>query len=91
MSKVTFKVGDRVQFSGKFLQSTGQVAGGEGRKVWTILHVDDRHGSTIVQVNEPATLDYYSAEELAADPSLRNRRINAANLKHYGKPSSRDA
>lgn len=29
--------GDRVKLTGTFLRNTGQVVGGEGRKVWTVV------------------------------------------------------
>jgi predicted ABC-type transport system involved in lysophospholipase L1 biosynthesis ATPase subunit len=86
-----FKVGDRVQLTGQFLRSTGQVAGGEGQKVWTVKAVKTYKTSpAVVIVDEPAITDYFSAEELAADPSLAFRRILSVNLKHHGKPSMRD-
>lgn len=90
--QIEFKVGDKVQLTGQFLRSTGQLAGGEGQKVWTVKAVKTYSGDCpdIVTVDESAITDYFTAEELAADPSLKFRRINSANLKHYGKPSMRD-
>jgi predicted ABC-type transport system involved in lysophospholipase L1 biosynthesis ATPase subunit len=91
MKEIEFKVGDKVQLTGQFLRSTGQVAGGEGQKVWTVKAVKTYKTSpAVVIVDEPAITDYFSAEELAADPSLAFRRILSVNLKHYGKPSLRD-
>lgn len=84
--KNEFKVGDKVQLTGAFLRSTGQIAGCDGRSVWTVKAVETYHDSQIVTVDEPAITDYFSAEELKADPSLAFRRINASNLKLVGKP-----
>ncbi len=89
--EIEFKAGDRVQLTGKFLRSTGQIAGSEGQKKWTVKGVHTiEHGSAFVIVDEPSITDYFTKDELEADPSLAFRRINAANLKHVGRPSSRD-
>lgn len=86
-----FKVGDRVQLTGQFLKNTGQVAGVEGQKVWTVKDV--RRISSKLQlvfVDEPSDTSYFTKEEIEADPNLKFRRILSCNLKHYGKPSMRD-
>ncbi len=92
-----FKPGDRVQLSGKFLRSTGQSAGGEGAKIWTVeacpcpLCAAKVHPCVRVdEERDELTLQSWTAEELAAHPYLRRRHIAACNLKHYGKPSLRD-
>lgn len=82
-----FQEGDRVRLSAKFLRSTGQYTGGDSHSVWTIKEIQ---GSFAV-VDEPGDTRWYSSAELAADPSLRWRRINVANLVRVGTYSSRGA
>lgn len=36
-SQQTFSPGDKVRLTGRFLRNTGQLKGGEGRKVWTVV------------------------------------------------------
>ncbi len=87
-----FAIGDRVKLTGKFLRSTGQHSGGEGQSVWTITGFSN--GGAWAITDEPAysaAAGYYSAEELAADPSLRFRRIAVANLFIVGQLDSRNA
>jgi hypothetical protein len=88
MKKHTFQVGDVVKLTSKFLKSTGQYVGGEGHKKWSVLHVDDnKYGSTFITVDERHhDTSYWTADELAADPMLKYRRINAANLMLANKP-----
>lgn len=78
MSK--FAVGDRVRLTGKFLRSTGQIAGGEGQSVWTVTGFS---GASRVVTDQPlsaASLESYTAAEIEQDPTLRFRRIAVANL-----------
>lgn len=75
-------VGARVRLTGKFLKNTGQHRGTEGTKVWTVLG----HSGPFVIVNEEADISYFTPAELAADPSLKWRRINRANLQIVGAP-----
>lgn len=86
----TFKVGNKVKLTAKFLRSTGQYAGGEGGKRWTVLSVSNgSHPMSIslVTVDEiREDLSYWTAEELAADPDLKYRRIAAGNLMLASKP-----
>lgn len=86
--KIEFKAGDKVQLTGAFLRSTGQFTGREGQKVWTVKAVKSYRGTDpdVVIVDEPAILDYFTADELSADPSLKFRRILSVNLKLVGKP-----
>lgn len=84
-----FKAGDRVRLTGAFLRSTGQFAGGEGQRKWSVLAVDAKPWSVFVVTDEKKHKDelaFFSAEELEKDPTLQYRRINAANLQHCGKP-----
>jgi hypothetical protein len=84
MKAKVFAIGDRVRLTGAFLRNTGQQVGGEGRNVWTVIKhpgcnlcADHR----FVLTNEPRQDDgMFTAEELAADPFLKYRHINAANL-----------
>jgi hypothetical protein len=85
---VSIAPGTKVRFHGRFLKSTGQQAGGEGQKVFTVVEcgctactdtawpqvaVNERN----VHYDEP---DYFSAEEKAADPGLKHRHIAVCNL-----------
>ncbi len=81
-----FQEGDVVALTGKFLKSTGQQVGGEGRKQWKVVGTS----GDFVIVNEPADTAWYTAAELAADPSLKWRRINSANLYRVGTLTSRN-
>ena len=82
-----FQGGDKVRLSAKFLRSTGQYTGSASRRIWTIKEIQDEFAI----VDEPADTRWYSAAEIAADPSLKWRRINVANLVRIGTFSSRDA
>lgn len=83
MSKNKFSIGDKVKFTGKFLKSTGQRTGSAGQDTFIVTGFS---GSFVVTNQElsSASLDMFSAEELAADPTLRFRRIAAANLYKVG-------
>lgn len=80
----TFNPGDRVRLTGAFLRNTGQIAGGEGRSVWTVqVHPGCKmcaSGDMILTNQERSTPEDFTPEEYAADPLLRYRHINAANL-----------
>ena len=83
----TFKVGDKVKLTAKFLQSTGQYVGGEGHKKWQVLAVDCKYGSTFITVDErQRDTSHWTTEELESDPMLKYRRINACNLMLANKP-----
>lgn len=78
-----FDIGQRVRLTGAFLRSTGQIAGGEGQSVWTVqackcgLCADGRFVLTdAVREND----GMFTAEEIAAEPHLKYRHINAGNL-----------
>jgi hypothetical protein len=83
-----FKVGQKVRLTGKFLKSTGQHTGGEGRKVFTILGIQEGHGWAVV--DEKVDPTYFTSEELAVDPTLAFRRIALANLCIVGQLDSRN-
>lgn len=77
-TKQSFAVGDRVQLTSKFLQCTGQYTGREPASVWTITGFSN--GWAVV--DEPLQdTSYFTAEELAADPTLAYRRIATGNLR----------
>ncbi len=79
-----FSVGDRVRLTGAFLRSTGQIAGGEGQSVWTVqpcrcgLCSDGRFILTDQEKHDYREI--FTAEELAREPHLKFRHINASNL-----------
>ena len=78
-----FAPGDLVRLTGAFLRNTGQIAGDEGHKRWTIqAHPGCRLcADGFVLTDElRGSLEDFTAEEYAADPLLRYRHVNAANL-----------
>ena len=79
MATKTFAIGDRVQLTSKFLQCTGQYTGREPASVWTItgLTNGDRWAIVDEPIHDPSM---FTAEELAADPTLEFRRIAVGNL-----------
>jgi hypothetical protein len=80
MSKSTqFAIGDRVQLTSKFLRNTGQYTGREPSSVWTITGFSAENPNWAV-TDEPGDTSYYTADELAAEPSLAFRRIAVGNL-----------
>lgn len=79
-------VGDKVKLTGKFLKSTGQATGSEGRSVWTVQAIRGEFAIT----NQPVSFDCWTPEEHAADPLLKFRRINMANLYKVGTLDSRN-
>lgn len=84
-----FAIGDRVELTGKFLRNTGQHTGPEGMSTWVITGFtnEGRHAIT----DEPKSdTSYYTAEEMAADPTLCYRRIAVENLYIVGQLDSRN-
>jgi hypothetical protein len=82
-----FQPGCKVRLTGKFLRATGQQCSFDARKTWTIRALDGH----FAVVDEPADTSWFSAKELAADPSLRFRRIHIDNLYIVGQADSRNA
>ncbi len=83
-------VGTKVRLTGVYLKSTGQQRGSEGSSVWRVL---GRSGDSFVIVDQELHdwRSMFSPAELAADPSLKWRRINKANLQIVGaKPKAED-
>lgn len=80
--KNTIKVGDKVKLTGKFLKSTGQQAGSQGLSTWIVTAIER---DWAVTNQELSSLEMFTAEELAADPSLKFRRIALANLYKVGE------
>lgn len=78
--KASISIGDRVQLTSKFLQCTGQYTGREPASVWTVtgLTNGDRWAIVDEPMHDPSM---FSAEELAADPTLAFRRIAVGNLR----------
>jgi hypothetical protein len=84
-----FAVGDEVRLTGAFLKSTGQQTGVEGRLTWIVqacpcrLCADGR----FVLTDQPREDDgMFTAEEIAREPHLQYRHINAGNLVRVGVP-----
>jgi hypothetical protein len=82
-----FEVGQKVKLTGKFLKSTGQGRGSAGLDTWTITGITS-NGWAIT--DEPTDTSYYTAAELAEDPTLKFRRIALANLYIVGQIDSRN-
>ncbi len=84
-----FAPGVKVRFSGKFLRSTGQLTGAEGRKSFIVLAV---YPNGWLLVDEPAAdpFHWYSDEERMADPRLLWRRVASENVTIVGQLDSRD-
>ena len=78
MSKI--QVGDKVKLTGKFLKNTGQRTGSAGLSTWVVTGIDGRWAIT----DQENTLDMFTPEELAADPTLKFRRIAVSNLYKVG-------
>ena len=85
-----FAIGDKVKLTGKFLKSTGQQRGPEGLSTWIITGFSN--GGRWAITDQPAANPegYYSADELAADPTLAFRRIAVENLYIVGQLDSRN-
>lgn len=85
MKTKRFAIGDRVRLTGAFLRNTGQIAGGEGQSRWTVtaclcsLCKDGRFVKTD-ELRQNGGLDTFTPDELANEPHLAYRHINAHNL-----------
>lgn len=90
MKTSNIQPGTKIRMSAKFLRSTGQLAGGEGRKTWTVLHVYRARGEAypMLLVDEPSADPFrdYSDAERMNDPRLLWRRISSFNVSVVGKP-----
>lgn len=80
MTSKPIAVGDRVQLTSKFLRNTGQYTGGEAQSVWTVTGFC--HDGRWAITDELQTVSLFTDYELAADPTLKFRRIAVANIKH---------
>lgn len=78
-------VGTKVRLTGYFLKVTGQQRGSEGQKVFKVL---GQSGDSWAIVDEELYdyKDTFTPAELAADPSLKWRRIAIGNLQIVGAP-----
>lgn len=78
-------VGTKVRLTGYFLKVTGQQRGEEGRKTFKVL---GRSGDSWAIVDEEAVdwQSMFTPAELAADPTLKWRRIAIGNLQIVGAP-----
>ena len=81
------KPNDRVRLTAQFLRNTGQIKGPDGAQTWIVKYVR----GNIAHVNEPADLSFYTDEELTAEPWLKWRAINVANLYRVGTLTARNA
>ncbi len=70
------QVGDKVRFTKKYLQNTGQYTGHDANGRWEVLEI---RGS-FAFVNQPSDTSYFTPTELQADPMLKWRAINVGNL-----------
>jgi hypothetical protein len=82
--------GTRVRFTGRYLKSTGQTTGPEGREIFTVIScpcarcADPTMGGWVA-VDRKVAASYWTPEEIAAAPYLLHRHIAAANLQPVGK------
>jgi len=84
-----FQVGDVVRLTGAFLRNTGQIAGVEGRLTWIVQACPCRLCAEggFVLTDQPRQDDgMFTAEEIAREPHLKFRHINAGNLVRVGVP-----
>jgi hypothetical protein len=79
-----FKPGDIVKLTAKHLRNTGQFTGA-GHERFKVLGMDPNIDDLVI-VNAPMEGNYFTKEELAADPSLKWRRIHRGNLQLASKP-----
>lgn len=82
--------GDRVRLTGYFLAATGQRAGGEGHKTWTVLACDCAlcRGSRFCKVDERYS-ERTRAETWGDLPEAErptHRHVNLCNLERVGAP-----
>lgn len=77
-----FNAGDKIRLTRAFLRSTGQYAGQDANATWTVQACDCARCASgeYVATNQSAIIDYFTAEELAAEPYLRMRHLNASNI-----------
>ena len=82
-----FRVGDKIKLTGRFLQNTGQTAGGQGQQVWEVKGLRKVGRNVYVITNEPKpdADEQYTAAELYDDPMLRYKSILAANVYRVGQ------
>lgn len=85
-----FQVGSKVRLTGKFLKNTGQHRSPEARSTWTITGITSNGWAITNERLSDESLKMFTAEELAADPSLAFRRIALANLHIVGQADSRN-
>ena len=78
--KTPLAIGDYVRLTGKHLRNTGQYAGAAGQSVWQITGFTNGGQWATTDEPEDHPPGYYADEELAAEPSLRFRRIAVGNL-----------
>ena len=79
-----FSIGDKVRLTGAFLRSTGQYVGQEAHNRWTVqAHPGCKlcaDGRFILTDELRQDDDMFTAEELAANPLLKYRHVNASNV-----------
>lgn len=78
-----FQTGEKVRLTTAFLRNTGQFTGSEPQRKFTVLNCEDKGPSSMVttdQEKDPEDMKHFTAAELAADPTLKYRRILAVNL-----------
>lgn len=77
-----FNAGDKVRFKGSYLRDTGQVTGGEGHKRFIVNACACQmcKAGEWVATHDPIAGAFFTPEEIAAEPHLAFRHINAGNL-----------
>ena len=72
--------GDKLKFTGRFLKNTGQIVGGEGHTVFTVVEHDCRMCKSGLFV----AVDQASTQEDENGNSIGPRHILASNLYRVG-------
>lgn len=89
-----YTVGTRIQLTGQFLRSTGQIAGGEGQSTWVVQECACALClmGDFVRTDEPKEdLSDFTDEELVANPALRWRHMHVANVCAVGEVTVRNS
>lgn len=75
-----FAVGDRVRFTAKFLRNTAQGTGYASKETWTVTGFSRDWAITDQELSAEYVEMMWTPDELAADPTLKFRRIAIAHL-----------
>lgn len=83
-TKSKIKVGDRVKLTGKHLKNTGQQRGSAGLSTWVVTAIKGNFITTNEENSPEMCAMFWTAEEMAEDPSLKFRRVHIGNVYKVG-------